>query len=127
MLVTLVSSSTASLGAGELLSHGAVVWLSNIITFGLLFWQLDDGGPLVRAQRERSDPDFQFPQDAVRRSWTPGLDDYLYVALTNAIAVSPTDTMPLTRWAKSLMAVESLIAYAVVVLVVSRAVNILGS
>ena len=80
-----------------------------------------------RAERERSDPDFQFPQDAIRRSWTPGLDDYLYVALTNAIAVSPTDTMPLTRWAKSLMAVESPIAYAVVVLVVSRAVNILGS
>ena len=89
---------------------------------------LDDGGPLVRAERGRSDPDFQFPQDAVRRSdWTPRLNDYLYVALTNAIAVSPTDTMPLTRRAKSLMAVESLIAYAVVVLVVSRAVNILGS
>ena len=59
-----------------------VVWLTNIITFGLLFWQLDEGGPRLRAERGRS----------------------LYVSLTNAIAVSPTDTMPLTRRAKGLMA-----------------------
>ena len=128
LLAALVSSSTASLSAGELLTHGAVVWLTNIITFGLLFWQLDEGGPHVRAERGRSDPDFQFPQDAVGRTdWSPRLDDYLYVSLTNAIAVSPTDTMPLTRRAKGLMAVESLISYAVAILVISRAVNILGS
>jgi hypothetical protein len=64
--------------------------------FGLLFWQLDEGGPRLRAERGRPDPDFQFPQDAVRRAdWSPRLSDYLYVSLTNAIAVSPTDTMPL--------------------------------
>jgi hypothetical protein len=50
-----------------------------------------------------------------------------YVALTNAVAVSPTDTMPLTLRAKGLMAAESLISYAVIVLVVSRAVSVLGS
>ena len=128
LLAALVGSSTASLGAGELLTHGAVVWLTNIITFGLLFWQLDEGGPLLRAERGRSDPDFQFPQDAVSRAdWSSRLSDYLYVSLTNAIAVSPTDTMPLTRRAKGLMAVESLISYAVAILVISRAVNILGT
>jgi uncharacterized membrane protein len=127
LLAALAGSSAESLSGGELLSHGAVVWLTNIITFGLMFWQLDEGGPRVRAERGRPDPDFQFPQDAVRRSgWSPRLGDYLYVSLTNAIAVSPTDTMPLTRRAKGLMAVESLISYAVVIFVVARAVNVLG-
>jgi uncharacterized membrane protein len=120
------AAAPASLSSGELLVHGAVVWLSNIIT-GLLFWLLDEGGPRVRAERGRHDPDFEFPQDARRRAgWSPRLSDYLYVSLTNAIAVSPTDTMPLTRRAKGLMAVECLISYAVVILVVARAVNVLS-
>ena len=128
LLAALASSSATSLSAGELLAHGAVVWLSNMITFGLLFWQLDEGGPRLRAQRGRRNPDFEFPQDTrPRAGWSPRLSDYLYVSLTNAIAVSPTDTMPLTRRAKGLMAVESLISYAVVLLIVSRAVNILGT
>jgi uncharacterized membrane protein len=128
LLVALAGSRAGSLTAGELLAHSAVVWLTNIITFGLLFWQLDEGGPRVRAERGRPHPDFQFPQDAFRRAdWSPRLSDYLYVSLTNAIAVSPTDTMPLTRRAKGLMAVESLISYAVVILVVSRAVNVVGT
>ena len=127
LLAALLGSDAGSLSAGELLAHGAVVWLTNIITFGLLFWMLDQGGPRVRAERGRLDPDFQFPQDATRRSdWSSRLSDYLYVALTNAIAVSPTDTMPLTRRAKGLMAVESLISYAVAILVVAQAVNVLG-
>jgi uncharacterized membrane protein len=128
LLVALAGSDAGSLSSGELLAHGAVVWLTNIVTFGLLFWILDEGGPRVRAERGRPDPDFQFPQDAAGRSdWSPRLSDYLYVSLTNAIAVSPTDTMPLTRRAKGLMAVESLISYAVVILVVARAVNVLGA
>jgi uncharacterized membrane protein len=128
LLAALAGSSAGSLSAGELLTHGAVVWLTNIITFGLLFWQLDEGGPRVRAERGRTDPDFLFPQDTnPRADWSPRLSDYLYVSLTNAIAVSPTDTMPLTRRAKGLMALESLISYAVVILVISRAVNVLGT
>ena len=128
LVVALASSSTDSLSAGDLLAHGSVVWLANIITFGLLFWLLDEGGPLLRAERGRSDPDFGFPQDAVPRAgWSPRLSDYLYVALTNAIAFSPTDTMPLTRRAKGLLAAESLISYVVVILVVARAVNVLGA
>ena len=127
LLAALASSDAGSLSAGELLTHGAVVWLANIITFGLLFWLLDVGGPRVRAERGRADPDFLFPQDTIPGAdWSSRLSDYLYVSLTNAIAVSPTDTMPLTRRAKGLMAVESLISYAVVILVVARAVNVLG-
>jgi uncharacterized membrane protein len=128
LLAALAGSSAGSLSAGELLAHGSVGWLTNIITFGLLFWQLDEGGPRLRAERGRRDPDFQFPQDAARRAgFSPRLSDYHYVSLTNAIAVSPTDTMPLTRRAKGLMAVESLISYAVVILVVARAVNVLDT
>ena len=105
LLAALAGSSAQSLSAGDLLAHGTVVWLTNIITFGLLFWQLDEGGPRTRAERGRPDPDFQFPQDVnPRPDWSPRLSDYLYVSLTNAIAVSPTNTMPLTRSAKGLMA-----------------------
>ena len=128
LIVALASTSTDSLSAGDLLAHGTVVWLANIVTFGLLFWLIDEGGPLQRAERGRSDPDFGFPQDAVPRAeWSPRLSDYLYVALTNAIAFSPTDTMPLTRRAKGLLAAQSLISYVVVILVVARAVNVLGA
>ncbi len=128
LLVALTGTSTDHLSAGELLAHSIVVWLTNIITFGLLFWQIDEGGPQQRAERRRHQPDFAFPQDVMGQDgWTPRLSDFLYVSLTNAIAVSPTDTMPLTRQAKAMMAVESLISYAVVILVVSRAVNVLGS
>ena len=98
-----------------------VVWLSNTVTFGLPFWQLDAGGPRLRTEQGRSDPDFQFPQDMTGRAgWNSRLSDCLYVSLTNAIAVSPTDTMPLTRRAKGLMATESLISYTVVILVVQE-------
>jgi hypothetical protein len=128
LVAALAGTSAGSLSAGDLLAHGSVVWISNIITFGLLFWQLDEGGPRLRSERERVEPDFQFPQDEVPRAgWSPRLSDYLYVSLTNAIAVSPTDTMPLTRRAKGLMAAESLISYIVVILVVARAVNVLGA
>jgi uncharacterized membrane protein len=128
LVAALAGTSAASLSAGDLLAHGMVVWLSNIITFGLLFWQLDEGGPRLRAEGDRALPDFQFPQDEVPRAgWSPRLTDYLYVSLTNAIAVSPTDTMPLTGRAKGLMAAESLISYVVVILVVARAVNVLGA
>jgi hypothetical protein len=84
LIVALATSSTESLSAGDLLAHGTAVWLANIITFGLLFWLLDQGGPRVRAERGRRDPDFQFPQDATRGTeWSPRLSDYLYVPARN--------------------------------------------
>src|SRR3954468_4324229 len=103
LLAALAGTSASSLSASDLLAHGLVVWLSNIITFGLLFWQLDEGGPPLRTDRDRALPAFQLPQDGgPRAGWTPRLTDYLYVALTNAIAVTPADTMPLTGRAKGL-------------------------
>jgi hypothetical protein len=62
----------------------------------------------------------------VHEGWYPRLEDYVYVALTNGIAFSPTDAMPLTRWAKASMAMESVISVAAILLVAARAVNVLG-
>jgi len=115
---------------GRPLLYGAVsVWLTNIIVYGLWFWELDRGGPVARVTHKEREPDFQFPQmvtpDVARAGWTPEFLDYLYVALTNAAAFSPTDTLPLTRTAKVLMSAESLISIVTVAIVAARAVNIL--
>jgi hypothetical protein len=114
----------------QLLASAGVVLVVNAITFGLIFWELDNGGPVTRALApQRTRPDFQFPQDEnpqlARPDWSPALNDYLYLALTNSIAFSPTDAMPLTHRAKLLMGVESVIAAATVLIVAARAVNIL--
>lgn len=112
-----------------LLYGGLSVWLTNVIVYGLWFWQLDRGGPLARLQGEERYPDFQFPQmvspETAQPGWSPAFIDYLYVSLTNAAAFSPTDTMPLTRAAKALMSAESLISIVTVAVVAARAINIL--
>jgi hypothetical protein len=97
-----------------------------------VFWELDCGGPVRRALAEsRTTPDFQFPQDEnpqlARPLWAPRLNDYLYVAVTNSIAFSPTDAMPLTHRAKLFMSIESWIAAMTLLIVGARAVNILGA
>ena len=117
------------------------VWLTNVIVFGLAFWELDRGGPVARTQARRDQlppADFRFSQDenddaisevAVgsqkRSGWVPALHDYLYVSLTNSTAFSPTDTMPLTGRAKLLMGLECTSALIVSVLVIARGVGIL--
>jgi uncharacterized membrane protein len=118
------------LAKGRPLLYGAVsVWLTNIIVYALWFWQLDRGGPLARVRGQERAPDFQFPQmigsQTTPIGWMPAFFDYLYVALTNAAAFSPTDTMPLTRAAKALMGAESLVSIVTVGIVAARAVNIL--
>jgi len=129
VLGSLVSGGGA-MTAPQLLASAAVVLVVNVITFSLIFWEIDCGGPVARALAEhRVVPDFQFPQDENptlgRAGWTPVLKDYLYVAVTNSIAFSPTDAMPLTHRAKLSMAIESLIAAVTVLIVAARAVNIL--
>jgi hypothetical protein len=115
-------------GAPALLANGAGVYITNIIAFALWYWELDRGGPMARAARRRAFPDFLFPQMATPTAappeWHPRFVDYLYVSFTNATAFSPTDTMPLTRWAKLLMLVQSAIALLTIALVIARAVNI---
>ncbi len=115
--------------ASTLLSSGGLVYLTNVVAFGLLYWELDRGGSVARAQAARSYPDLLFPQmttDGVSSpDWEPTIVDYLYVSFTNATAFSPTDTMPMTRWMKALFFVQSAVALVVVGLVVARAVNVL--
>jgi hypothetical protein len=131
LITSLVTERSSHLSGGQLLLSGAVLWLTNVIVFGLLYWSLDAGGPRARARRGRRRPDFWFPQDdndrLARSGWHPRLEDYTYVALTNGIAFSPTDAMPLTRLAKTLMGLDALISVGAVLLVAARAVNVLGA
>ena len=111
---------------------GFAIWATDVIAFALLFWELDAGGPGARIRAAaRAEPDFQFPQDEnpqlAAKDWSPQAWDYAYLALTNAIAFSPTDVMPLSLRAKATMGLESAISAIVVLLVAARAVNVLGS
>jgi len=117
--------------AGPLLITGAAIWLTNVIAFALWYWEFDRGGPVARALGTKQYPDFQYPQmvspQMAPPDWEPTFSDYLYLAFTNASAFSPTDVMPLSRWAKMAMTVQSVISIITVALVVARAVNILPS
>ena len=129
-LVSGIVSGRFGNDAKALLATGGSIWLTNVIAFGFLFWEFDRGGPAARAAGHRAHPDFLFPQmqspEMADADWEPRFVDYLYVAFTNATAFSPTDTLPLSRWAKVGMALESLVALVTVGLVVARAVNVLG-
>jgi uncharacterized membrane protein len=131
LVSSLVAHSGSHISGRQLLVSGAAVWLTDAVAFGLAFWELDNGGPVARALVDtRRTPDFEFPQDdnptVARDGWAPRLWDYFYVSITNSIAFSPTDTNPLTRPAKVLMASESGLAAIIVLLVAARAVNILA-
>ena len=113
-----------------LIGSGVVLWVTNVLLFGVWYWQLDGGGPVARRLKRKPHPDFLFPQMTDGKAfaphgWEPTLIDYLYTSFTNATAFSPTDTMPLTPMAKALMAGQSLVALTTIGLVFARAVNIL--
>jgi hypothetical protein len=112
-----------------LLASGAAIWGTNVIAFGLWYWEFDRGGPVRRLQGIRPYPDLLFPQMTVPEltppGWGPRFIDYLYMSFTNATAFSPTDVMPLVRWAKLTMLVQSAVSLALGALVIARAVNIL--
>jgi uncharacterized membrane protein len=114
-----------------LLLTGFAIWTTDVIVFALLFWELDAGGPAVRLQVRRATLDFQFPQDEnpqlAQKGWSPMIWDYAYLSLTNGIAFSPTDVMPLSLRAKAAMGAESAISAVTVLLVAARAVNTLGT
>lgn len=125
----------------SLLVAALQIWLTNIIAFGLAYWELDRGGPVARTQSPRADlplADFRFSQDenegtvqevadgaSTTSDWVPTLVDYLYISVTNSTAFSPTDTMPLSSRAKLLMSIESVSALMTSLLVIARAVSIL--
>ena len=113
----------------QLLLTGGTIWLTNVIVFGLWYWEFDRGGVVERAAGSKPYPDFVFPQmtspELAPPDWEPGFVDYLYMSFTNAMAFSPTDVMPMTRWAKLTMLSQSIVSVVTVVLVIARAVNIL--
>ena len=129
-LVTAIVGGGDTGSAAELLGSGAAIWLINVLTFAVWFWELDRGGAPERAAGTDPYPDFLFPQmtatDMVPRDWRPQFADYLYLAFTNATAFSPTDTLPLSRWAKLTMMLESAISLVTAALVIAKAVNALG-
>lgn len=113
----------------HLVTWAAQIWFTNVIVFGVWYWELDRGGPLARCLPHHREPDLLFPQmanpDAAPAGWTPSFFDYFYTSFTNAAAFSPTDTMPLSEWAKALFMIQSLASLVTGVLVVARIANIL--
>lgn len=134
--------TTGESRAVELLIAAGQVWLTNVVVYGLAFWELDRGGPVARTHLPRTRlpaADFRFPQDEDHDTidevqagsskvsdWVPAIVDYLYVSLSNSSAFSPTDTMPLSTRAKILMAVESTSALVISVVVIAKGVGSLG-
>ncbi len=130
-LVHQLLTGTEHQDAGALLLTGASIWLANVVVFALWYWEFDQGGPFARLTGVGPDfPDFLFAQrttDGVAPEvWRPLFVDYVYLSFTNATAFSPTDTLPLTHWAKLLMMAQSAVSLATVALVIARAVNVLG-
>jgi uncharacterized membrane protein len=129
-LVRVILAHSKDLTGAQLLVTAASIWLTNVIIFALWYWELDRGGPDERMSGAHREPDFLFPQmstpGCTPQNWTPAFIDYLYVAFTNATAFSPTDTMPLTPWAKTLMMIQSIASLLTITLVAARAVNILS-
>ena len=125
-VITLHPSGT---NAFSLLSSSVAIWVANVLTFSLLYWQIDRGGPYARASKLVVKPDWLFPQAAtpedVPPDWRPLFLDYLFLGYNTATAFSPTDALPLTRRAKMLMMLESTISLLTLVIVVARAINVL--
>ena len=115
--------------ATALLATGGVIWATNVIAFGLWYWDLDRAGAAARAHHPRADPAFVFPEmqhiQYTSTDWIPKFADYLSLSFWTATAFSPTDVSAIKRWAKLLMMTEAAVSLVIAVLVVARAVNIL--
>jgi hypothetical protein len=113
----------------SLLSSSLVIWVTNVLSFSLVYWQIDAGGPSARGKRMNARPDWLFPQaatpEASASEWTPTFLDYLFLGYNTATAFSPTDAAPLTGRAKMLMMLESAISLLTLVIVAARAINVL--
>lgn len=121
----------ANLQPPQLLFSGVTLWIVNVAVFALLYWELDGGGPEARAEGYRGRyPDLVFPQQQADQqglaapTWKPNFYDYAYVSFTSSIAFSPTDAMPYSRGAKLVMGIESSLSFAILAVLVARAVNI---
>jgi uncharacterized membrane protein len=115
--------------ATVLLGRGAAIWVENVIVFSLWYWHVDRGGAVERAAGSSIPPSFAFPENATPElapaGWRPEYPDYLYLSFTNATAFSPTDTLPVRRWAKLTMMVQAMTSLVIAILVIARAINVL--
>ena len=129
LVVDLVEGGQETDSAGDLLSVGFGVWLYTILAFAFLYWVLDGGGPDARLWAPPEYPNLAFPEQlnpvVAAPGWRPQFFDYLYLGFTNATAFSPTDVMPLARWAKAAMTLQAAGSLVILGLVIARAVNIL--
>jgi hypothetical protein len=129
LVAGIIDAVKFSTNANVLLASGGAIWLSNVITFGLWYWDLDRGGAAARARGSGHPPAFVFPEmtnaEYVRPGWYPKFLDYFHLSFTAATAFSPTDVSAIRPWAKVMMMAEEVISLLVAILVVSRAVNIL--
>jgi uncharacterized membrane protein len=129
LVQAIVTDQPSSKIPTHLLLGGAAIWATNVIAFSLWYWEFDCGGPVRRMEGHSPYPDLQFPQmmspELAPPGWGPRFVDYLYVSFTNATAFSPTDTMPLARWAKMTMLSQAAVSLVLGALVIARAVNIL--
>lgn len=130
-LVVLLASGDPADGK-VLVKAALLIWVTNVVAFALWYWEIDRGGPFARMPEHEHEPeraDLLFPQMTVDlpgwERWLPGFTDYLFVAFTAATAFSPTDTMPLTARAKTLMAIQSGISLLTIAVIAARAVNVL--
>jgi len=125
----ITNNKTFASNATGLLATGGVIWATNVIAFGLWYWDLDRGGAAARAHHPYANPAFVFPEmlhsDYVAATWVPTFVDYLSLAFWTATAFSPTDVSAVKPWAKLLMIVEAVVSLAVGALVIARAINIL--
>jgi hypothetical protein len=131
-LISGIVGRSAEMGGLQLLASSIAVWVTNVFMFSMLYWQIDRGGPEARANDASTRPDWLFPQeeapvDDVAHGWQPTFIDYLYLSYSTATAFSTTDAMPLTPRAKLLMMLESSIALVTIVIVASRAINVLAN
>lgn len=131
-LIQAMVSRSKEVSGLQLLTSSIAVWVTNVLMFSLLYWQMDRGGPETRLNRTDTRPDWLFPQEGappedVQPGWKASFIDYLFLSYSTATAFSTTDVTPLTSRAKLLMMLESGISLATIVIVAARAINVLGS
>jgi hypothetical protein len=117
--------------APALLQDAALLWVINVVTFAVWYWEIDGGGPAQRRREGHVSQDFLFPQmnldDKIALTWSPGFLDYLFLAFNTSTAFSPTDTAVLSRRAKVLTMVQALLSLLILAVLVGRAVNALAA
>jgi hypothetical protein len=128
-MIGVITLHPSKSSAFSLLSSSVAIWVANVLTFSMLYWQIDRGGPYARASKLSVKPDWLFPEAATPEEappdWQPLFPDYLFLGYNTATAFSPTDALPLTRRAKMLMMLESTISLLTLVIIVSHAINVL--